>query len=304
MKAPVLAELERRFGKARRLEKSQSLYRFTNDDLFVYFRYSKVHNRKTLFYGLRSEDLRQLEGRCAVICFLWDGQTEPAFLPFHEYEEIFRLGKPARDGQFKVHLRLGDDGVDITLSNIGRFSLDPHLGWEALDNALPNRSSQSFPEMSHTQIQTWLSTIGTVKNYDVWIPLADRPKVRVLDSCRQPFVQTFPRGFEQVQGILSQVDVLWLERGSNRLRALFEVEHSTTIYSGLLRLNDVRLVVPNMEPTFSIVADDERRSDFLRQVNRPTFQRSGLSDICRFMKYEDIFSWHSRANMIVTHCES
>ena len=144
-------------------------------------------------------------------------------------------------------------------------------------------------------------SIGTVKNYDVWIPLSDRPKVRVLDSGRQPFVQIFPRGFEPVQTILSQVDVLWLERGSNRLRALFEVEHSTTIYSGLLRLNDVRLVVPNMEPTFSIVADDERRSDFLRQVNRPTFQRSGLSDICRFMKYEDIFSWHSRTNKTATH---
>ena len=34
----------------------------------------------------------------------------------------------------------------------------------------------------------------------------------------------------------------------------------------------------NMEPTFSIVADEERRSTFLRHLNRPTFQRSGLSE--------------------------
>jgi len=158
--------------------------------------------------------------------------------------------------------------------------------------------------MSHTQIQLWLTAIGILKNYDVWTPLADRPKGRALDAGRQTLIQTFPSGFEQVQGILSQVDVLWIERGSNRLGALFEVEHSTTIYSGLLRLNDVRLVVPNMEPTFSIVADDERRSNFLRQVNRPTFQRSGLSEICRFMKYEDIFSWHSQTTSVVTRNKS
>ena len=294
MKAPVLAELEKRFGKSRRLEKSKSMYRFGNDDVFIYFRYSKFHKGKTLFYGLRSDDLQQLEGRCAWICFLWDGQTEPVFVPFQEYEEIFRSAKPARDGQIKVHLRIGNDGLDRSLPKVGRFSLDPHIGWESLDDAVTNRTSQNLPAMSHTQIQLWLSVIGMVKNFDVWIPLADRPKVRALDSIRESFIQTLPTGFEQVQAILSQVDVLWLERGSSRLGALFEVEHSTTIYSGLLRLNDVRLVAPNMEPTFSIVADDERRSDFLRQVNRPTFQRSGLSDICRFMKYEDIFSWHSR----------
>lgn len=300
MKAPILAELERRFGKARRVEKSQSLYRFATDDVLIYFRYSKVHNGNTLFYGLRSEDLRQLEGRRAVICFLWDGQAEPTFLPFSEYEEIFRSATPARDGQFKVHIRIGPDGFDLSLPKVGRFSLDPYIGWGALDSALPSQSERNLPPMSHTQIQLWLTAIGTFKNYEVWIPLADRPKVRALEMGRQPLLQTFPSGFEQVQGVLSQVDVLWLERGSNRLGALFEVEHSTTIYSGLLRLNDVRLVVPNMEPTFSIVADDERRSSFLRQVNRPTFQRSGLSEICRFMKYEDIFSWHSRTTNVLT----
>lgn len=294
MKTEVVAQLETRFGKGRRLEKSKSLFLFPGNDVLVYFRYSKVHNRGTLFYGLREDDIRQLEGRCAFICFLWDGQKEPVFVPFHEYEEMFRNAKAARDGQFKVHLRIGDDGVDLSLPKVGRFSLDPHIGWESLDNSMPNRAL-NLPAMSHAQIQVWLSAIGTAKNFDVWIPLADRPGICALGPSKNQFVRTFPAGFEQVQSILSQVDVLWLERGSNRLGALFEVEHSTTIYSGLLRLNDVRLVVSNAAPTFSIVADDERRSDFLRQVNRPTFQRSGLSEICRFMKYEDIFAWHSRS---------
>jgi hypothetical protein len=167
MKAGVLTELERRFGKAHRMEKSQSLFHFAAADVLVYFRYSKVHNRNTLFYGLRSDDLRQLEGRRAVICFLWSGQSEPIFLPFHEYEEIFRNAKPARDGQFKVHLRIGADGVDFSLPKVGRFSLDPYFGWEALDSALPSQSQRHLPPMSHTQIQLWLAAIGTLRNYDV-----------------------------------------------------------------------------------------------------------------------------------------
>jgi len=294
MKIAAVAELEKRFGKARRLAKSQSLFQFGHD-FFVYFRYSKIHGANLLFYGLRSDDLRQLEGRCAVVCFLWDGQTEPVFMPFQEYEEIFRSAFPARDGQFKVHIRLGIDGVDLSLPKVGRFSLDAYLGWEFLDRFVKSRTLGRLPKMSHPQIQRWLSDIGFAKRFDVWIPLADRKRVRSITAGTQSFIKTFPSGFENVREILGQVDVIWIERGSSQLRALFEIEHSTTIYSGLLRFNDVRLVVPNMETTFSIVADDERRSTFQRQLNRPTFQRSGLNDFCRFMKYEEIYSWQLQA---------
>ncbi len=295
MKAAIIPELSNRYGKAVRLEKSQSLYRFGENGLFVYFRYSKVHAGRNLFYGLRSQDLQQLEGRCAVICFLWDGQKEPVFMPYHEYDEVFRGASPARDGQFKVHLRIGDDSVDLSIPKVGRFSLDPYIGWESLERMTLSLAANKIPKMSHAQIQQWLGAIGAAKNFDVWVPLNDRPRISLVGKTGRPFIRSFPTGFEHVRGILSQVDVLWLEPGSNRIRALFEVEHSTTIYSGLLRLNDIMLVVPNMEPTFSIVADDERRSGFLRQINRPTFQRSGLSELCRFMKYEDIFAWHFQA---------
>jgi hypothetical protein len=75
---------------------------------------------------------------------------------------------------------------------------------------------------------------------------------------------------------------------------LFEVEHTTSIYSGLLRFNDVHLVAPDLHPRFSIVANDTRRSLYVRQVNRPTFQRSGLAEVCTFMEYENVLDWYSR----------
>lgn len=33
------------------------------------------------------------------------------------------------------------------------------------------------------------------------------------------------------------IDVLWLERGSGRVAGAFEVEHTTSIYSGIVRLH-------------------------------------------------------------------
>jgi len=38
--------------------------------------------------------------------------------------------------------------------------------------------------------------------------------------------------------ILQEVDVIWIPPGSSELKALFEIEHSTAVYSGLLRFND------------------------------------------------------------------
>jgi hypothetical protein len=292
MKSAIVEQLAIRFGKPRKLDRSQSIFQFGGDKLLVYFRYSKKHARNTLFYGLRTEDLRRLEGRPSVICFLWEDQNEPVFLPFVEYEELFRSSRAARDGQFKVHIILRTQGADLSLPKVGRFAIDGYAGWESLERRFKTDDEQSPPTFSHSQVQSLLGAIGLAKDFDVWMPLADRDRVRRASSLKGPLIKNFPSGYNSIQDIVSQVDVIWIERGSSVLSALFEIEHSTTIYSGLLRFNDVRLLCPRLEPSFSIVADDERRTRFVRQLNRPTFQRSGLSDVCSFMKYEEVFYWH------------
>ena len=76
--------------------------------------------------------------------------------------------------------------------------------------------------------------------------------------------------------------------------ALFEVEHSTPIYSGLLRLNDIHLLSPYSKATYSIVSNDDRRNLFVRQLNRPTFTMSTLRENCTFLLYPNVFTWHKR----------
>jgi hypothetical protein len=53
------------------------------------------------------------------------------------------------------------------------------------------------------------------------------------------------------------IDVLWLQ--GEAIVAAFEVEHTTTIYSGLLRMADLVSMQPNLKLDLFIVAPDERR---------------------------------------------
>jgi hypothetical protein len=293
LKSTALAEFADRYGHGRRLAGSQSLFEFGEGLLRVYFRYSTVHGGKRTFYGLRKEDLRQLEGYPSLICLLWDGQREPLFVPFAEYEEVFHSVEPAPDGQYKVQVFLSAEGTELYLARAGRFNVDGCFGWLTVDGVVDSTKCR-VPELSHSQVQTLLGAIGAAKDFDVWIPKIDRPK---LDRALTPPFDccgTLPARLGHASEILSEVDVVWIQPGSGELRALYEVEHSTPVYSGLLRFNDIHLVERGLKPTYGIVANDERRALFVRQLNRPTFRASGLSECCTFMRYENVYAWQRR----------
>ncbi len=295
VKTAFLEGLTSRFGSIRKLDRSQSLFEVEASETRIYVRFSKVHDRQSTFYGLRQDDLLQLQGRNSFICFLWDSQTEPLLIPFAEYERVFNSIQPARDGQYKAQVFLRPNSTELYIANAGRFSADAHFGWVRLESAVRSEGQRNIPELSHPQVQTLLGAIGIAKGYEVWVPLPDRLKLDWSLARAYRFRDLLPSGLENVRSILEEVDVIWLDRGSSALSALFEVEHSTPIYSGLLRLNDVYLGAPHFQPTFAIVANDTRRDLFVRQLNRPTFQTSGLSRICTFFNYAEVFVWHERA---------
>jgi hypothetical protein len=293
IKTTFLEGLTKRFGTVRKMEKSQSLYEVGDGAARIYVRYSKIHSRKETFYGLRYEDLKWLEGHPSFLCFLWDGQPEPLIVPFSEYEEIFDSISPASDGQYKAIIYL-DEGTEFYIAGAGRFNVEAHYGWNILEDQIDSSKREWLPEFSHSQIQTLLGGIGVAKGYDIWVPPNDRSKLEWSLTGRFECRDALPYGFDSVLAILQEVDTVWIERGSGKLRALFEVEHSTPIYSGLLRFNDIHLVAPTLRPRFSIVSNDTRRTLFVRQINRPTFRVSGLNELCTFFEYANVVGWHKR----------
>ncbi|MFH0813832.1 MAG: hypothetical protein V2A69_13500 [Pseudomonadota bacterium] len=298
IKVTFLEQLRSKYGKPKQLPGSLSLFEIGGGLARLYIRYSKLHGRNRTFFGLRQDDLKQLEGFNSVICFLWNTQTEPIFIPFADFEDIFNALTPASDGQYKVQI-YPDDETELYIANAGRFNIEGFYGWHNLDNLIDKNNFTILPDLSHSQIQTLIGSIGIIKEYDVWIPLNDTNKLDWKFAERFTCRNELPSRYEKIDDIVREVDVVWLQRGSSDLRAMFEVEHSTPIYSGLLRFNDFHLIEPNLKLKFSIVSNEIRRSLFLRQINRPTFKMSGLNDLCNFLEYKDVYSWFNRTRGIM-----
>jgi len=293
VKEKFLNELRFRVGGLTKLPNSNSLFDVGSGIARVYIRYSKLHERGTAFYGLRREDLVQLEGQPAFVVFLWDQQAEPLLLPFSAYEELFRSLSPAADGQYKAQIYVEADSLELYVARLGRFNLEGFTGWQQLDQLISDEPTALVPELTHWQVQSIVSAIGTAKGYDIWVPQNDRGRLAagiVGDiRCRDEL----PAPLAEVNDILQEIDCVWLQRGSNELRGMFEVEHTTAIYSALLRFNDVHLCSQSNQ-TYRVIANGARRAQFVRQLNRPTFRTSGLNEICTFLEYRNVYGWFQR----------
>lgn len=292
-RAEFLLSLEREFGRLHRLGTSTSLFTI-RDKARVYVRYSKVHNRGSTFFGLRQEDVALLEGFPSFIAFLWEGQREPLLIPYEQFAAAFRSVDPASDGQYKVHIYTNEEGTDLHIVRAGRFGVDSHFGLRGLRAAVLEKGEEALPmEFSHHQMQTIVGSIGRLTGHAVYIPVHDRPFMDWTIADRFELASDIPStGRHAPAASLALIDVLWIHPTRNLLAAAFEVEHSTPIYSGLLRLNDVH--IDFKVPRAGIVADAEREDAFLRQINRRTFRASGLNEVCLFYKYSDIYRWYLR----------
>jgi hypothetical protein len=89
---------------------------------------------------------------------------------------------------------------------------------------------------------------------------------------------------ENTRRIVQNIDVLWLRK--NVIRKAFEIESTTSIYSGLLRLNDLVLAQPNIQIDLYLAAASARRERVYNQLLRPSFQT--LLQKCEFISFERI----------------
>lgn len=80
------------------------------------------------------------------------------------------------------------------------------------------------------------------------------------------------------------------DTNGNSIEAAFEVESTTSIYSGLLRMSDLLTRQPNISVPLFLVAPEARRDEVVRQVNRPTFASMDppLVDVCRYISFEGL----------------
>ncbi|WP_246559122.1 hypothetical protein [Citrifermentans pelophilum] len=131
-------------------------------------------------------------------------------------------------------------------------------------------------ENEHLRMQFLLTDIGNDLGYDVFVATNDRNKSlngRSLQFLTLPELP--PLDFPpEVAKTVSLIDVIWVSRDSKKIECAFEIEKSTSIYSGMLRLMDLASSLGDRQYDFFLVAPDKREKEVLAQLNRPSFQTS------------------------------
>lgn len=183
--------------------------------------------------------------------------------------------------------------LELYVARQGRFNIEGYVGFDAIATSVDAKRLREARNLSHSQVQTLLAGIGNLKGYEVCVPSNDAGKFDWSLTTHFPLRHTVPGGFEEVSHILSEIDVIWVAAGRNDIEGLFEVEHTTSVYSGLLRFNDILLTDPKVS-RFSIVSNETRRAVFARQLYRPTFRKSGLAELTSFLEYANVFDWYER----------
>ena len=141
---------------------------------------------------------------------------------------------------------------------------------------------------AHDEMQWRLIRLGQLAKCDVWVPKNDQPKHYEGHQFRDLVLPEFHKTMDVPRSI-ENIDVVW-KFGPYSIKSAFEIEHSTSIYSGILRLSDLRAEAPNSNYPLFIVASEERKRRVFDELRRPTF--SGpclrLNEVIRFLGYEKV----------------
>jgi type II restriction enzyme len=135
-------------------------------------------------------------------------------------------------------------------------------------------------ESEHTQIQYLLIKIGRALKYDVFVARNDRHRSFGGQAFALLTLPTLPPMSwpPEVMDTTSLIDVIWLKPGTSEIVSAFEIEKSTSIYSGILRMEDLARSIPECTCHFYLVAPNRREKEVTAQLARPAFLQD-LADI-------------------------
>jgi hypothetical protein len=233
-------------------------------DQLTYFRNLKSPHAWSGYFRSSPAKMRQADGE-AVIKALIEAKGNPIPRPFDPRKLKYR----------PKMLRAEIGAVTVPGAN---------------EEEEPPVKEESTPT-EHTEIQWHLLKLGVDMGFDVWVARNDRKKEfkRNNFSDLPSLKASLPLQFDEATNkTIELIDVLWL-RGS-AIVAAFEIESTTSIYSGLLRMSDLIAMQPNLNIPLYIVAPDDRRDKVMTEVNRPTFSRLDppLSQMCRFISFSGL----------------
>jgi len=175
-------------------------------------------------------------------------------------------------------------GIDQLLLDAKPSAEEEATEVEEAEPEKPKRKRES----AHSEAQALLIRLARITGCRAFIAANDRSRLFRGRPLGEDCLQSLPNiGLSsEATSKISMIHVIWLR--DNAPACAFEVETSTSVYSGLLRMSDLLAVVPALKVSLFVVAQKERESKVMQELDRPTFRKIGLSEFCRFIAIEDL----------------
>lgn len=150
--------------------------------------------------------------------------------------------------------------------------------------------SEQQEKSEHTRIQHLLIKVGRALKYEVYVARNDRHRSCDGESfALLTLPELPPMGWPpEIAETVGLIDVIWLKPGTHEIVSAFEIEKSTSIYSGILRMEDLARSIPGCTCRFYLVAPNRREQEVMAQLARPAF-RGDLAGISfAFIPFGDL----------------
>lgn len=160
------------------------------------------------------------------------------------------------------------------------------------DNDVPETTTDETTVRDSIKMQAVIARIGEMMGLKIWLPKQDRVNVLKEWSPKKKgsLIDTLPLSYDLTTlRTIEQIDVSWLKKRS--IVRAFEVEHTTAIYSGILRMADLLSLQPNMDIKLHLVAPASRREKVFQEIQRPVFsllEKGPLAEFCTYISYDSL----------------
>jgi hypothetical protein len=237
----------------------------------------------------------------------WTGKVRGSLVPLDDQDGIFLAKKLTAQAAAGIPYPLSEqDARKLATHTVNRP--DKVVTVSVPEYAGPIDTREVIPEAEireSIKVQALIATVGAQMGMKIWIPRADRAAVlKVWKNHGSDLIERLPLNYDDTTlRTIEQIDVLWL-RGRSIVRA-FEVEHTTSVYSGILRMADLLALQPNMDIKLHIVAPEVKREKVFQEIRRPVFsllERGPLAESCTYLSYDSLRELGDQKHL--SHCQT
>lgn len=153
----------------------------------------------------------------------------------------------------------------------------------------------------HLKAQYILKELANIIGFDGFIAKNDQNRIYKNNVLSYNSLNDIPDYSipKELERHISLIDVLWF---NNEVPvACFEVEMSTSVYSGILRMADFICTIKNPNTELYLVTTKSREKKILKELNRPIFQQIGLSQMCKVIFLEELEVLYSLVKTLKGH---